>query len=254
MRHIYSGIAAAALLLLIACGGDDNDDEGGSDTTESETTESGGGDDNAYVEALAASMNEEQDDITLGEEDANCVASSIVDLVGVDALEEADISPEEFAAAESFSDVDVELPEDAAAQLGQSMGECDVAGAMRPVVVEQFAAEAGAELPAEATACLEENIDNQAAADALAAAFIDGSQEGIETMVTDALLACPDVSTALILSEAGTEPTPEAQACVRSFVEGHPDLARAAFVERDQAAAEDLGVQLAGACPAAFGA
>jgi hypothetical protein len=251
MRHIHGGIAAAALLLLIACGGDDNDDEGGSDTTESETTEAGG--DNAYVDALAASMVEGQDDITLGEDTANCVASSIVNLVGVDTLEEADISPEEFAGAESFSDLDVELPQDAVTQLGQSMGECDVAEAMRPVVVEQFAAEAGAELPAEATACLEENIDNQAAADALAAAFIDGSQEGIETMVTDALLACPDVSTALILAEAGTEPTPEAQACVRSFVEGHPDLARAAFVERDQAAAEDLGVQLAGACPAAFG-
>lgn len=251
MRHIYCGIAAAALLLLTACGGDDND-EGGSDTTDSETTESGG-DSNAYVEALAASMGEgENDDIVLEEETANCVATAVVDLVGVDALEEAGISPEELADGDSYADFDVELPADAAAQLGQSMGECEIAEAMRPIVVDQLAAEAGAELPSEATTCLEENIDNQAAADALAPAFIDGSQAGIETMVGDALLACPDVSTALILAQSGGDVPPEARACVRDYVEANPDLARAAFVDQDQAASEQLGVQLAGACPQAF--
>ena len=50
----------------------------------------------------------------------------LVDVVGVDALTEAGISPDEFAAPDDLASLGVELPDDATAVLGDALGECDV--------------------------------------------------------------------------------------------------------------------------------
>jgi hypothetical protein len=250
MRHLFGGIVTASLLLLVACGGDGDEDSG--DDGETTTTEDQAAAGDEYVDALAETMTEGQDEISLDDETAECVATATIDMVGADALEEAGISPEDLAEAESFADVDVELPADAVTQLGTAIGECEVAEPMRPILIEGFVSGSGADLPAEATTCLEENIDDEGVGNALATAFVEGSGEGFETALADAVAACPSVPTAILLAQEGFNDTPEAQACVEGFVQANPDLAKAAFVQNDSAAQEQMGAQIAGVCPQAF--
>lgn len=241
---------AASLLFLVACGGDGDDessDDGGSDTTESEGSS---GESNEYVDTLAASMVEGEDELTLDEETATCVATAIVDLVGVDALEEAGVSPDDLAAAEGFGDLDVELPDDATNQLGAAIGECEVAEPMRPLLVDSFVSGLGVELEPEARACLEENIDDEGVGNALGAVFVDGSEEGFQAVVTDAVLACPEVPTAAILAQASIEVTPEIEECVTGVVEANGELVKRAFVDQDTAAQDELGTMIGTTCRA----
>jgi hypothetical protein len=249
-RHLFGGIMAASLLFLVACGGDDDEssDDGGGTTTTTEA-EGSSGESNEYVEVLAQSMVEGQDEIALDEETANCVATAVVDLVGADALEDAGVTPEDLAAAEGFGDLDVELPDDAADQLGGTIGDCEgVAEPLRPLLLESFVAGLGVELEPEATTCLEENIDDEGVGNALAAVFVDGSDEGFQTVVTDAVLACPEVPTAAILAQATIQVTPEVEECVTGIVEANGDLVKRAFVDQDTAAQEELGTMIGTTC------
>lgn len=61
--------------------------------------------------------------LPLDETQATCVVTGIVDVVDVAALTEAGISPDEFAAADNYASLSVELPDDATADLGAAGGE-----------------------------------------------------------------------------------------------------------------------------------
>lgn len=230
-------VVGAGLLVVGACGGDDGEDSGGD----------GGGDAQRYVGALAPAISEDSD-IPMGDEAATCVATAIVDLVGADALAEAGVSPEELADADNLADAGVEPPDDAGRRLGEEFGACDIAGPLRTTLVENLVSGVGAEVPPEATGCVEENLGDEALTGALGALFADGSEAEMQQLIGDAIVACPDIPTAAVVGRSPAQESPETVACVRGFVEDNPDLVRAAFADDDQAAAQELGAQLAGAC------
>jgi hypothetical protein len=102
VRHIL--VIVAVGLLLGACGDDDDD---ATPAAQGEGTH--GGDADAYVEAVGgslneavASLNESGEGVPLDQTQTRCVARAIVDVVGVDALREAGISPDEFAGADDL--------------------------------------------------------------------------------------------------------------------------------------------------------
>jgi hypothetical protein len=163
---------------------------------------------------------------------------------------QTDISPEEFADADSLSELEVETPVDAIARLSEAFGECDLAGSMAAVIAERIMEEADWELPTEVTACIEDKLSG--AAVATAALFVDGSPGDLQTAIGEALVACPEVLTEILLSQLPAEPTPEIEACVLDFVRANPDLT-VAFFEQDEATTQEIGTELAGACPAAIG-
>jgi hypothetical protein len=182
-----SVVVGVGLLLFGACGGDSDvgggNDEGGEATAADGETQ-------LYIDAVADEI-ADQGDIPMDDEMAACAAAAMVNLVGVDALVEAGISPEEFGDADSLSELDVEAPVDAAARLGEAFGECDFAVLLTAAMAEGFAEAAGTELPAEGTACLEDSMGGQAVTDALATFFVDGSPGDLRTVIGDALVAVP---------------------------------------------------------------
>jgi hypothetical protein len=82
-------LATAALLALASCGDDDSGGSGG---------DSQSADGQEYVDAIMSTFDAE--DAGFPEEDAQCVAERTVDIVGVDTLQEAGITPEEIAAGD----------------------------------------------------------------------------------------------------------------------------------------------------------
>lgn len=227
---------AAGAILLGACGGDDDDGS------------ASGGQGDEYVDAVAASMSEDEE-TPLDAERANCAATAIVDVVGVDTLTDADISPDELGEADSLRSLDVELPDDVNERLGEALGQCDLAAELEGVMVASFSDEFGSELPEEAAACLRDNMDDQALVDAMAAAFVDGSGEQVQEALTPAIGQCPSVATAVLLAQAPTDLSPAAEACLTEFVEANPDLVARSFGSRDASAGQEMGVGLAAACP-----
>lgn len=207
-----------------------------------------------YVEALATSMMEEEDGPPLDETQANCFATGIVDVVGVDALSEAGISPDELAGAESFADLDVDLPDDAGAGVADALVECELVESLEGVITDTFDDELGFALSPDAEACLTESLDDQAVAEAFAASFVEGSGEQIESLIGSSVGACPEIASEILLSELPAGLTPEAEACVRAFVEDNAEAVGEAFTsgEEDSTETQRLGAHLAVACPDAF--
>lgn len=241
---------AAVGLLLGACG---DDDDPAQDAPEND--QSGGGFGEAYVAAVVGSWNETGDGPPLDETQVTCFATAIVDVVGVDALAWAGISPDEFAAADNYQSLGVELPADATGRLSDALRECDVVEPLEGVLIASFPDEFGVELPPDAVECLVDHLDDQAVADGWAATFIDGSTAGIQTLVSSSVGACPAVATAVLIAQAPAELTPDAQACVGAFVRGNPELVMESFASDDGrvAATQELGRQMAAACPDAVG-
>jgi hypothetical protein len=240
-------VFVVAGLLLGACGGDDDD---AATTT---TAQDEGGKADEYVEATTAALTEESDGPQLDETQASCFASEMVDLAGADALSEAGISPDEFANADSFADLDVDLPEDARARMSDALVECEVVESLRGLMAGEFIDEFGVELSPDAETCLADSFEEQAVADGWAATFLDGSTDEIQTLMAASAGTCPELASEIILSQAPTELTPEAEACVRTFVEANSQVVSDAFASGgDSAATQQLGAQMAAACPEAF--
>jgi hypothetical protein len=243
------GIAAVGLLLG-ACG-DDDDSASGAAANDG----AGTGFTAEYVEAVVGSWNETGEGPPLDARQMTCFATAIVDVVGVDALTWAGISPDEFAAADAYESLDVEPPDDATDRLGNALRACDVVEPLEGMLIASFPDEFGVELPPDAAACLADRLDDQAVADGWAATFIDGSTGALQALVSSSVGACPAVATSVLIAQAPSELTPEAQACVGAFVQGNPELVMESFASGDggSAATQELGRQMAAACPEAIG-
>jgi hypothetical protein len=244
MRRILMMMAVAGL--LAACGG--GDDETGQEPASSDS----GGDADDYIEPLAASIPEGEDGLPVDDEQATCMATALVDLIGVDALREADVSPDELVATEDFTSLGVELPPDATASLGADLAACDIAEALETLLISPFDDEFGVALPAEGATCLAENMDDQAVADGFAEALLEGTDTSWQATLGAAMGACPSVASMVFISQAPVELSAEAQACVTTFIAGaDPALMGSVFSSGggNSAAAEQLGTQLAAACP-----
>ncbi len=243
-------VIAVVGLVLGACGDDDDAARGAA-----AGDDGGGGYAEAYVEAFVSSWNETGEGPPLDETQEICLATAIVDVVGVGALTWAGISPDELAAADDYESLGVDIPDNATGRLGDALRECDVVEPLEGVLIASFPNEFGVELPPNAVACLADHLDDQAVADGWAATFIDGSTEHIQALVSSSVGACPAAATALLIARAPTELTPEAEACIGAFVEDNRELVMESFASGDgeSAAIQELGVQMAAACPEASG-
>jgi hypothetical protein len=258
MRWV-AGVALVGCLVLAACSSEyEGGDLGGGDTTEATSTDAGtvdgdGTDADAeadvYVEAVAATITDDGGELALDEEAADCLATVLVGLVGAEALIEAGITPEELADAESFADVDVELPDEATARLSDGFATCDITDHLVDAIVEQFTSDLGADLAPESGACLAEAVDRTALLDAIAAAYIDGSDEESDALFYDMVSVCPDVLTAIMLSGVSGTTGPEEQACLRSRGEAHTPQVRSALLDEDPDAVRELGALMITECP-----
>lgn len=264
MRQILVGVSASLLLFLVACGdsedsgGDGGGDGGGQsadEERESTTTTDGdaaGSTADEYVETLSSGMSAGEG-ATFDQETAACLATGIVDLIGVDALIEADVSPDELANAQSLDGLGVEAPDDAAERLGAAFDECGVGGRLATTLAAGATAEAGSQVSADVGTCIEDNMDHRALAEALARSFLDASDQDFQTVMGDAFAACPQALKALILSQTPGEVTAEVEACVDSIIEENRELVEEAVAYNDEGASEELALLLEDTCPAVIG-
>jgi hypothetical protein len=144
-------------------------------------------------------------------------------------------------------DLEVELPDSAAADLSAAVEECDIVEQLEPVTADAFLSDLGTDFPPTASTCLVDGMDDQAFADAAAATFLDGSDPAIQEVLFTALRDCPDISTAALLAEVPNL-SAQGEACVATFVEANAVLVADGLTTGDEAA-DELGTQLATACP-----
>lgn len=267
MRQVIVGVSAA-LVLLVACGDSEGDQDAGDGDRESTTsTGEGGGDGDGegggggepvdagadqYVEAMATSMSGEQG-ATFDQEQATCMATAIVDLVGVEALNEAGVTPDDLANAESLAALDVEPPDGAAEDLGAAFDDCGIGEPLASTMVAGATAEAGDQLSEEVATCIEDNMDARRLTDALARSFLDATDDDFQTAMGDAFAACPGALKALILAQAPGEVTPEAEACIDSVIEENREMVEQAVAYNDEAASQELALLLQDTCPDVIG-
>jgi hypothetical protein len=247
----------AVAVLLGACGG------GNDDSTGQNASSSNGGDDNSaddkYVEFLATAFNADDEQLDLDETQSTCLAQGVVDAIGADTLKDADISPEDLASSDDLSTLDVTLPADAVDSLGQSIAGCNLVPMLEDkLVLSSFSDSFGYDLPPDGAACMSEKMDDVALGTAVAELFLvpDAAGESLQTVMLDALVACPDVAAAGFIAEAPAPLSPEGEACVTQFVTDNPDTVKAVLGSggSDTAAVQELGTQLATACPEFAGA
>lgn len=147
------GRFAVVFLLLAATGAACSDDDGGADSQ-------------AYVDALAAELQDEESG--LDEEQANCVAEASIDALGADNLEEAGITPEDVADADGPQDLDLDVSEEQARGAAQAFVDCDIPFG------EAFVGEDG---PEEGIACIDDNLDEDTLVDAYASQYLGDQDE-----------------------------------------------------------------------------
>lgn len=135
-RYVVLLLTTAALLVG-ACGGDDDEDAttSSSSTTpeedpeeETESIDPAGVDSDRgdYERALTNELAEPAsvDDIDLEGASAACTAAALIDLVGVDRLNAGGITPEQFAVADSFAELDIDLDDREVRRLGEALDVC----------------------------------------------------------------------------------------------------------------------------------
>lgn len=182
MKKRYSLLAALVLtapLLATGCssGGDDTGDKAavttddgstttdgtngsGGDETTTTTTKDGGGKVNVsaeaapYVKAMAASISKSQDDgdLQMTPEQADCIAPRWVNTIGVDRFKEAGITPEAIEQDDKPTDFEeFTLTKPEAEVMYDAFGQCNVN--LRELMLESLAGDA--EVPEAVRTCME---------------------------------------------------------------------------------------------------
>lgn len=180
-RRFLAALAAGALLLG-ACGDDDASDTADADTS---TTEAATSEDDEYVEAMAASMQQDAD-LPFDDADVDCLAEEFVGaLGGAERLESDGITPEDLRGEDGLAELGLELGQDEAEGIAASFASCDVS------LAELVLAEAGGDVPPEMRSCVEENLDEDVLAEFFAAVLVDeqSSDEPPEELLAP-LMAC----------------------------------------------------------------
>lgn len=201
-----------------------------------------------YVDAVRADLETDESGFVLEGGSAECVASALVDAAGAERLDEAGVSPEDFASAESFDDVDVDLdPEQLRADLSESLGACALGAPLTDVFVSEFPYE----LSDEDTTCVVRSLDEGDELSAgLADSLVDGDDAGIQTSFSTALTDCPSVTGNLLaetISAAGVPVSDEARVCITDEMEARGRQGVDHLIEGG-APAQALGQEIGEAC------
>lgn len=167
-----------------AADGDDEattttEEEKGDETTT--TRDDGGdvevsGDGQAFVDAMVESMQSEED-FPLSEDQARCFAARTVNTIGVDRLNKAGVTPEQFGSSgdSSIDFSDLGLTEDDANEIFDNFGRCDID--LREMMLESMAADS--EVSAGQKACMETVLTDENLRKLMVTSFMKGD-DGIE--------------------------------------------------------------------------
>jgi hypothetical protein len=227
----------AVVVALGACGG------GGGDSAD------------AYVKPLAAAMRQGEDSLPVDDSQATCIATALVNVFGAGKLKQAGVSPQEFVEASDYTSLDAKLPAGAEQSFSTALAACDVSDELEGVMIAPLSGQLGGELPPDGQACLSEQMDDKAVADAWSAAIIDGADNPFNAVLGDAVSGCPSVATTFIVSQLGLDVSPEVEACIGTVLQSNPDLVSSMFSpDAARTASEELGTQLGTACPGIVGA
>lgn len=187
----------AALLMTFgaaACSSDDDKDtktdttDAAASSSEDSSSEEASGEVDADADAYVAALEADFDpSMEASEDEIRCISEGVVEVIGVDNLQEAGISPEQLAANGPGA---IELDEEEAGAIADAFIDC----LEDPMAV--FAASMGAG-DADATACFEENLTEDQVRALLTAGFVstqasEPSDEFMQ-MMADIEEACPTV-------------------------------------------------------------
>jgi hypothetical protein len=147
------------------------------------TAACGGGDGDGkkaeYVDAIAATFTNDES-LSVSDDDAACLAEDMVDVIGVDRLEDAGVEPAEIAADEDneeFQKVAEQLSEAEANELVDVIfdGDCVDFGA---IMAESILADASGDISDEQATCIGDAFaDNEAFKGAFAQSLLSGAEE-----------------------------------------------------------------------------
>ncbi len=201
-----------------------------------------------YVEAVRADLVADENGFVLEGDNAECVAEALVDAADAERLDEAGVTPEDFAAAESFDDVDAEFDtEQLRSDLSDSLGSCELGAPLTDVFVSEFPFE----LSDEDTDCVISSLDDGDELSAgLADSLVGGDDAGIQTSFSTALADCPSVTGNLLaetIAAAGVPVSDEARVCITDEMEARGREGVDQLIEGG-AAAQALGQEIGEAC------
>jgi hypothetical protein len=164
-------VLAALAVALGACG---DDDDGGEVSEEAQP----------YVDAFVDSAaNAEEDELQLSSEQAECFGTRFVEIVGVDRLEDAGVTPDDFGDDSDMDFSELGLTEDEGGEIYDAFGECDVD------IRQEFLASLGAdeELSDEDRECVADAFDEDLLRRILVTTFVEGEDalENDEELMSD---------------------------------------------------------------------
>ncbi len=206
-----------------------------------------------YVEAVQADLEADDSGLSLDGDSARCVAEALVDAADADRLDEADVTPEDFAAAESFGDVDADLDDEQLRDdLDGSLGACQLGAPLTEVFVAEFPFE----LTDDDMGCVVSSLDDgDELSIGLARSLVDGDDAGIQEAFSTSLVDCPSVTGNLLaasISAAGVPVSDEAKSCITAQMEAKGEAAVDQLVTGG-ADAQELGQDIGQACLSELG-
>ena len=169
----------ALSILLVAGAAACSDDGGGSD-----------GDAQAYVDALASTLDDEDEGGPTAEQ-ADCIAEETIDVIGVDTLEDEGITPEDVEASDGPDDLGIELSDDDATAVAQAFLDCDFS--FVDALLASLAPDASSD---DLRACVEDSIDDDLVLEGMVAS-LQGDDERADELGQELFgaigEACPEL-------------------------------------------------------------
>ncbi len=165
-------LIAPAALLLVACGGSES----------SEDLPEGA---DAYVTAIATSMTAGAEESAISDEQAQCISEGMVRVIGYENIKKAG-TPEEYEKAEASLDFgDLELTQEQGEEMYDGFGECGVD--VQQMMLDEL--QNVDSLPAEAVACVEGVITDEAVREFYVAMMI-GDSSAADAELTTGMQQC----------------------------------------------------------------
>ena len=139
-----------------------------------------GNDEEAASKAISKSIMESNDEnFEVTQQEADCVGDGMVDKIGVEKLTEYGIITEDLESSDGINNV--EMSQDDAESAADVMADC--------ADIKKIFTSAMGELPEEAQACVDENLDDEVIHEFLVAVFMNDQEAGQQGVMT-ALQEC----------------------------------------------------------------
>jgi hypothetical protein len=189
-------MAIVVTMALASCGDDDDGSATTATSAATVTADSGAavtdtaagaavGDEQAYADAFSASLQQDGDDVDIAPEQADCIGSTFVDVIGVERLQDSGVAPADVASGSDLDFSELGLDEDDGNDLYDAFGSCDVD--LRDTLVEAIAADDS--VSEDVRQCLEDGFTDDVVREFVVAAMVQGESGGSVTL-TEIVSTC----------------------------------------------------------------